>query len=273
MFTQSGGVKMQSGINLNTASLYNTSLFQKRKEHAEAQDNNNITSTTNSWQQGNGEELLFNSLQGIARNNGYQTSPINQTNNSQAANTEQIADMLEAGNKQEVKDQMGAKAVPALMSIVQDTSKPMNVRVDAIATLAKLVDEGKAPASCLVQLLKDPNCKDMAERALANVGKEAMPAVKQLLNSGDPQLKESAKNILNDMKDAWAGYENDPKWGQECQQLLPEVDELLNKVENKDNKNQNQNNINNTFEQDDPDNPINFAGYNRQFINFSNMTA
>lgn len=264
---------MQAGINLNTASLYNTSLFQKRTGQTNPQQNNDTTYTTPSWMQGNGEELLLNSLNAIASNNGYQTNAISQTGNSQTANTEQIAEMLKSGNKQEVKDQMGAKAVPGLMSIVQDTSQPMNVRVDAIATLAKLVDEGKAPASCLVQLLKNPDCKDMAERALANVGKEAMPAVKQLLKSGDPQLKESAKNILNDMKDAWAGYENDPKWGQECQELMPEVDKLLNKIEKKDNDNQNQNNINNTTNPDDPNNPINLAGYNRQYINFSNMTA
>ena len=198
-------------------------------------------------------------------------------NTASAQNTEQVAQMLASGNKQQVKDEMGAAAVPALMQIVQDTSQPENVRVDAIATLAKLVDEGKAPASCLVQLLKNPNCKDMAERALANVGKEAMPVVKQLLKSGDPEMKESAKNILYDMQDAWAGYENDPKWGAECNELLPEVEQLLTQIENKDNNNNNQygnyntQTANNNYSYDDPNNPANIAGYNRQYVDFSQM--
>lgn len=201
----------------------------------------------------------------MATQNGM---PANSTNNQ---NTQQIAGMLEAGNKEAVKD-MGAQAVPSLMAIVKDTSQPMQVRIDAIATLAKLVDEGKAPASCLVQLLKDPNCKDMAERAMANVGKEIMPVVKQMLN--DPSMRESAINILNDMKDAWAGYENDPKWGQECQELLPEVDKLLNEINNSNNSNNNDttNNTNNNNTQDNDDNSK-YAGFTRQYVDFSKFIA
>jgi uncharacterized protein (UPF0147 family) len=216
---------MASNVGFNVSNI-GQSLFQglnKKIQDSESQTSQSFSSLPSLYNNTDGDSLLMNSLNAMATQNGM---PVN---NANAQTTQQITEMLAAGNKEEVKD-MGAQAVPSLMAIVKDTSQPMNVRVDAIATLAKLVDEGKAPASCLVQLLKDPNSKDMAERALANVGKEAMPAVKQLLKSGDPEMQQSAKNILNDMKDAWAGYENDPKWGQECQELMPEVDKLLNEV-------------------------------------------
>lgn len=263
-----------NGLNLNAAGLYKPVQVNSQKNLTpEDQIQNAINKYVDDPYVKGGDQMLLNSLAGIASQNGYGNIGVGNTQTAtgtqDASMKDQVAGMLEAGNKQEVKDKLGAKAVPALMSIVQDTSQPMQVRVDAIATLAKLVDEGKAPASCLVQLLKDPNSKDMAERALANVGKEAMPAVKQLLKSGDPAMKESAKNILNDMKDAWAGYENDPKWGQECQELLPEVDKLLEKVEKNDKTQTDQT----TYDPDDPNNPQNLAGYSRQYVNFSPFQA
>ncbi|MEW5818675.1 MAG: hypothetical protein AB1782_00665 [Cyanobacteriota bacterium] len=272
---------MSSTLSLNGANFYRPVNNNLKTNYSDTQQSDYDVNGNNSQVAStNGEELLLNSLYAIANQNGYDMSSVKGVSNNNAQNTSEVAEMLAAGKKQEVKDKMGAQAVPALMAIVKDTSQPMQVRVDAIATLAKLVDEGKAPASCLVQLLKDPNCKDMAERAMANVGKEIMPVVKQLLNSSDPALKESAKNILNDMKDAWAGYENDPKWGQECQELLPEVDKLLKDIDNKEktqNSTQNVNNYNDTQDindPNDPNNPANSAGFNRQYVNFSKfMTA
>lgn len=167
---------------------------------------------------------IMNMLDALAMQNGYIPGL-----NKDGQNFSRIAKMLQAGNKEDVKD-MAEDAVPYLTAISKAASQPLGVRVDAIATLAKLVEEGKAPISCLIALLKDSNCKDMAERALANIGKEALPAVEQLLNGSDPELRQSAINILNDMKDAWTGYENDPKWGTECKELMPAVDELLEKV-------------------------------------------
>lgn len=270
---------MSSGLSFNATNFYKPLSFSTKPNNTNAQNQYSAANSLDSLVgQADGEQLLMNSLYAIANQNGYNTNPINSTGANQAQNTEQVAEMLEAGNKQQVKDEMGAQAVPALLAIVKDTSQPEQVRIDAIATLAKLVDEGKAPASCLVQLLKDPNCKDMAERAMANVGKEIMPVVKQLLNSGDPQMQESAKNILHDMQDAWAGYENDPKWGQECQELLPEVEKLLAQVDKKENNGKTQTTQNQTAQNyyqdaDDPNNPANLAGYNRQHINFSNLMA
>lgn len=225
---------MSSNLSLNTANLYRPFMLNKKSSASEEiTGKNNDNAQSDSLTPMNGEDLLLNSLYAIASQNGYENPALT---NKKPANTEQVAEMLKAGNKQEVKDEMGADAVPALVSIVKDTSQPMQVRIDAIATLAKLVDEGKAPASCLVNLLKDPNCKDMAERAMANVGEEIMPVVKQLLNSGDPQLKASATNILQDMVDAWTGYENDPKWGAEAQKVIPQAQALLNRTNNVNNQ-------------------------------------
>lgn len=265
-----------TGLNLNATGFYKPVQFGNQKTlSTEDQIQNAINQYVEDPYITGGDQMLLNSLAGIASQNGYGNIGVGNTQATTSTNgdsmKENVASMLEAGNKQEVKDQYGAKAVPALLAIVKDTSQPEQVRIDAIATLAKLVDEGKAPASCLVQLLKDPNCKDMAERALANVGKEALPVVKQLLNSGDPQMKESAKNILNDMKDAWAGYENDPKWGQECQELLPEVDKLLEGVNKKETATNNSQQS--TYDADDPNNPQNLAGFNRQYVSFSPFQA
>lgn len=275
---------MTSNISLNMASLYNPYLLSLKNN---SQDSTAGSGTQNQMLDSllgqDGNSIIFDQLNAMAVQNGYTGQLTSTNNNSKPANTEKVAQMLQAGNKQEVKDEMGAQAVPALMAIVKDTSQPMQVRIDAVATLAKLVDEGKAPASCLVSLLKDPNSKDMAERAMANVGKEIMPVVKQMLNGSDPELKQSAINILNDMKDAWAGYENDPKWGQECRELLPEVDQLLQKVNNNSNSSNtstgstnssgNTNSYNETYSGDlsldDPDHPKNFAGFTRQFANYS----
>lgn len=262
---------MSGKLALNGTGFYNPYMASsKNQKHQGLVEDSNYSNYQSYETPADGSNMLLNSLMSIASQNGINgINGVNGTSQNSAVSKDKVAEMLQAGNKQEVKDKMGAAAVPALMAIVKDTSQPMNVRVDAIATLAKLVDEGKAPASCLVQLLKDPNSKDMAERALANVGKEAMPVVKQLLKSGDPAMQQSAKNILNDMVDAWSGYENDPKWGAECKELLPEVNAMLNKINNNDNNDKTTNSNTSTNNEDDKSNKL---GITRQFVEFARQT-
>ncbi len=98
----------------------------------------------------------------------------------------------------ELGDIGDARAVPALIDALSD--KDMHVRSDTAGALSNIRDERAVPA--LIKALVDKEydkVREKAHYALLNIGRPAIPALKEALSDDNRAIREKAAKTLRDM--------------------------------------------------------------------------